>query len=177
VSEKMVSLAGSTNPAARLGCPLKGRTRVMRVVSHDTDGAGSNDTRQNRRLPVTGMRHQARLHNECAESDVAHEYSPMTGRVIERLKIACRRPTLVDLGSRIARSVALDQCEQRRPVRRMQPDAAVRGRVAEPRELIGAVNGEAIIEEDRMASTRCNICARNNTAPFPCYAGTDRVTP
>jgi hypothetical protein len=141
----MVSLAGSTNPAARLGCPLKGRTRVMRVVSHDTDGAGSNDTRQNRRLPVTGMRHQARLHNECAESDVAHEYSPMMDRVIERLRTACRRPTLVDLDARIARSVAPDQCEQRCRVRGVQPDSAARGRSAEPRELIGAVDGEAVI--------------------------------
>src|SRR5258708_1231253 len=116
----MFSLAGSVDRAAGLGCPLKGRTHVMRVASQNAIDAGSNDTRQNRRSPVTGMRHQARLHNECAKFHVAHEYSPMIGRVIEWLKIARSRPTLVDFDARVARSVALDQCEQRRRMRGVQ---------------------------------------------------------
>jgi hypothetical protein len=48
------------------------------------------------------------------------------------------------LNPRIARPVALDQSEQRRRMRRVQPDAAMRRRTAEPRQIIGAVNGEAI---------------------------------
>lgn len=41
----------------------------------------------------------------------------------------------------------------------MQPDAAMRGRAAEPGNLVAAVNGEAAMEEDRVRHRRVVIDA------------------
>src|SRR5260221_4877071 len=155
----MVSLAGSLASRRDFGCPLKRRTRVMRVASHE--GYRRHPQIHGAKSHAAHVRYASAtcMHNECAKSRLAHEYSPMIGRVIERLKTARCGPTLVDFDARIARSVALDQSEQCRRMRGMQPDAAVRGGSAEPREVVGAVNGEAVIEEDRVRHRRVVIFA------------------
>ena len=63
--------------------------------------------------------------------------------------VKVRRPSVLirDFDPRIPRSAVLDQREQRRRMRRVQPDAAMGGRTAELRDVVGAVNGEAVIEE------------------------------
>jgi hypothetical protein len=61
-----------------------------------------------------------------------------------------KRNALVDHDPRIAAAVSLDQREQGCCVGRMQAHATMRGGAAEPRQLIGAVNGEAVIKEDRV---------------------------
>src|SRR3954452_23825724 len=45
-------------------------------------------------------------------------------------------------------------------VRRVQPHATMRGRTAETAEVVGAVDGKAIIEEDRMRHRRVVISLR-----------------
>src|SRR5436305_11705049 len=78
------------------------------------------------------------------------------GRLCPPYGVAARA-ALIDHDARVAAAVALDQRIQRRGMMWMQPHAAVRGGAAEPRQLIGAVNGKAVIEEDRMRHRRIVI--------------------
>jgi hypothetical protein len=103
----------------------------------------------------------------------AHEDWSMIGKVIERLR---RRATLTPirkLDPPNARPVVLGQGVHRRRMRRMQPDAAMRDRTAEPRDVIGAMIGEAVMEEDRvqnassLRSSDCD-CRRYSRRLFPC---------
>src|ERR1700691_4306186 len=78
-----------------------------------------------------------------------------------RVKKTRQNKSLVrNLDARSAWPVALDQREQRRRMRRVQPDAAMRSRTAEPGQIIGAVNGEAIIKEDRVRHRRIVVLPR-----------------
>src|SRR5438105_7564273 len=66
----------------------------------------------------------------------------------------------VDLDPGAAASVALDQRVERCRIGRMQPHAAMRGRSAETAEVIGAVNGKAVIEKDRVRHRRIVVLLR-----------------
>jgi len=57
---------------------------------------------------------------------------------------------LVDFDARTRSAAALDQSIQRRRVRGMQPHATMRRRTAEAGNVVGAVDGEAVVEENRM---------------------------
>ena len=60
---------------------------------------------------------------------------------------------------RISRPLPLDQSEQCRRMRRVQPDASMRRRTAKPRQIVGAVNRKAVVE-DRMRHGRVVIFPR-----------------
>ena len=64
---------------------------------------------------------------------------------------------LVDHDRRRAHAFAFDNTVKGRGIAGIEPHAAVRGRAAEPRNLVGAVNGEAAVEEDRMRHRRIII--------------------
>ena len=66
----------------------------------------------------------------------------------------------------VSRPAALDQREQHR-VGWMQADAAVRGRPAEARNVVGALDGEAVIEEDRVRIGASQYVFENRTASSP----------
>jgi hypothetical protein len=70
---------------------------------------------------------------------------------------AMRRALVADLDHRVAGAVLLHQRIQRGSVDRMQPDAAVGGRAPEIFDLVGAVDGVAAEEEDRVGHGRAAI--------------------
>jgi hypothetical protein len=57
----------------------------------------------------------------------------------------------------VAGAVGFNQPEQDRRIGGMQPDAAMRGRTAEARNLVAAVDREAAVEEDGMRHRRVVI--------------------
>lgn len=59
-----------------------------------------------------------------------------------------------------AHAFALDQAEQNSGIARIEPHAAMRGRPAQLRNLVGAVDGESAIEEDRMRHRGIIVFAR-----------------
>src|SRR5580698_288685 len=88
---------------------------------------------------------------------------PSSG-TLKNLTTDPQRGLIRDLDPRIARAVALDQSEQGCRMRGVQPDAAVRGGTAEPGDIVGAMNGEAVIEENRVRHRRVVIFAREIAA-------------
>ena len=96
------------------------------------------------------------------------------GDQVGQYPAAIRQPTsgapvaqvtpLVDLNPRIALAVTLHQREQRRRMRRVQPDAAMRGAAAEPLDIRGSVNGKSVMEEDRVRHRRIVVFAREITS-------------
>ena len=61
---------------------------------------------------------------------------------------------------RRAHAFPLDQAKQSSGVRGLQPHAAMRHRTAEPRGLVGTVNGDAAAEKDRVRHRRVMVFAR-----------------
>src|SRR5271169_5388878 len=89
----------------------------------------------------------------------SHEIWSTSDRVIARLTKAAFR-LVRNLDQRVVGPVAPDQGEQCRCVRWMQPDTAMRSRTAEPTDIVGAVDGETIIKEDRMRHRRVVVLPR-----------------
>jgi hypothetical protein len=63
-----------------------------------------------------------------------------------------------------------DQREQGRGMRGMQPDAAMRRRSAEPRQLVSAVNGKYFRENQPRAIKQLRLPRRIHGCGIPCYA-------
>src|SRR5581483_6957981 len=61
---------------------------------------------------------------------------------------------------RRAHAFPLDQAKQSSGVRGLQPHTAMRHRTAEPRGLVGTVNGDATAEKDRVRHRRVMVFAR-----------------
>jgi hypothetical protein len=149
VSEKMVSLAAkrcrSPGSTGRISGPLACLTgefanlRTMNAAFDRMRGGAGECARQNRPRPATDVRTAPRLHNECASFRIGARNFVNDRQGYQTVKTASR--LVENLDPRIARPIAFDQCEQRRGMRRVQPDAAMQRGAAEPRSIVGAVNG------------------------------------
>jgi hypothetical protein len=139
------------------GCLFRRRNSPISAQFHRAAASAGKRATQNILRCKTDICWASRLPNESARCVQAHEISSVIDGVIKPLR---RRSFEIPI--RAWRGpFALDRCEQRRCMRRMLPDAALRRRTAEPRQIIGATDGEAI-RHVMIAPPHRSMCPRYN---------------